>query len=116
MNRALTRQERIRRRPEFLRVQQQGVRSKGRYLTLFVLPNDLHVTRLGIIATRRLGHAVVRNRAKRLVREIFRVNKAKAGPTSLDIVVMPRPGFSDVPIDAIQSDYRSTLRRYDRSR
>lgn len=112
MIRTLTRRERIRRRPEFLRVQQGGVRTRGRYLTLFALPNDQDVSRLGVIATRRLGNAVIRNRSKRLVREIFRLNKGRSG---LDLVVLPRPGFDGLAFQILQADYRSVLRRYERS-
>ena len=35
---------------------------------------------------------------------------------AVDIVVMPRPGFSDMPFDTLQADYLSTLRRYEQSR
>ena len=97
-------------------MQQQGVRTRGRYLTLFVLPNDLEITRLGIVATRRLGGATCRNRSKRIVREIYRLNKNQYDGPAVDIVVMPRPGFSDMPINTLQIDYLSTLRRYGRSR
>ncbi|MCY4659754.1 MAG: ribonuclease P protein component [Acidobacteria bacterium] len=107
MRRSLTRRERIRRRPEFQRVQQGGVRSRGRYLTLFTLPNGMDVTRLGIIATRRVGGAVRRNRAKRRVRELFRHRKGRPG---IDMVVLVRPVVPDVPIDALEADYRRTLR------
>ncbi len=112
MTRTLTRRERLRRRPEFLRVQHRGVRTQGRYLTLFALANGQDVTRLGVIATRRLGNAVTRNRSKRLVREIFRLNKGRAG---LDLVVLPRPGFSGVRFETLQTDYRTTLRRVESS-
>ena len=93
-------------------MQQCGVRTRGRYVTLFILPNDLDVNRLGIIATRRLGGSTRRNRSKRLVREIFRLNKSRPG---LDIVVMPRPGFSDAPFFTLEADYRTTLQRYERT-
>ena len=56
-------------------------------MTLVIHRNSLRVSRLGIIATRRLGNAVRRNRAKRLVREVFRRNKTALG---LDIVVLPQ--------------------------
>ncbi|MCE2543260.1 MAG: ribonuclease P protein component [Acidobacteria bacterium] len=112
MNRSLTRRERLRRRPEFLSVQRTGVRTRGRYLTLFVLPNRQDVTRLGVIATRRMGGAVRRNRSKRVAREIFRLNKRRRG---FDIVVLPHRGFSDAPFLALQADYRATLRRGQRS-
>ena len=78
-------------------------------MTLFVLPNDSGVTRLGIAATRRLGGAVRRNRAKRLVREIFRRNPAAAG---LDIVVAPRRELLDGPFPSLEADYLSILRRH----
>ena len=48
---------------------------------------------------------------KRLVRELFRLNKAMTGTLGLDIVVMPRPGFSDVPFDTLQADYQSAVKR-----
>jgi len=107
---------RVRQRPEFLRIQGQGDRVRGRHLTLFVLPNDLEVTRLGIIATRRLGGATSRNRSKRVIREIFRLNRGEHAGFNLDIVVLPRPGFSEKTFDILQADYLNTLRRYARSK
>lgn len=112
MIQALLRHERLRRRPEFLKVQQNGVRTRGRYLTLFILPNNLDVSRLGIVATRRHGGAIRRNRVKRLVREIFRCNKCRPG---LDIVVLPRPGCLDVSLLTLESDYRAVFRRYEQT-
>ena len=81
-------------------------------MTLFVLPNRQDVTRLGVIATRRMGGAVYRNRSKRLVREIFRLNKGRPG---FDVVVLPHRGFNVAPFLALQADYRVTLRRGERS-
>ena len=81
-------------------------------MTLFVLPNRQDVTRLGVIATRRMGGAVIRNRSKRLVREIFRLNKGRRG---FDVVVLPNRGFNTAPFLALQEDYQVTLRRGQRS-
>ena len=106
--RTLTREERIRRRPEFLEIQHRGVRTRGRYMTLIGLPNARMLCRLGIVAPRRLGKAVRRNHAKRRVREFFRHNKPVAG---LDIVVLPRREFLDAPFAVLLDDYRRTLRR-----
>ena len=109
---ALTRRERLRRRPEFLAAQRNGARTRGRYLTLFVLPNRRDVSRLGVIATRRMGGAVRRNRYKRLARELFRLDK---GPGGFDIVVLPHRAFGAAPFLTLQADYRSALRRGQRS-
>ena len=82
-------------------------------MTLFVLPNGLPVTRLGVAATRKLGGAVSRNRAKRLVREVFRQNKSATG---LDVVVVPRRELLNAPYASIETDYRTTLERHPRPR
>jgi ribonuclease P protein component len=106
-----TSRERIRRRPEFSRVFDAGTRSHGRYMTLVIWPTDSEVGRLGIVATRKLGGAVQRNRAKRLVRELFRRHK----PANLDIVVLPRRELLDVDFASLEADYRAALRRHRRS-
>jgi ribonuclease P protein component len=102
------RHERVRRRAEFKQVYDRGVRIHGRYATTFVLPNTLPVARLGIAATRKLGGAVVRNRAKRLIREIFRRNKPAPG---FDIVVVPKRELLDATLSAFEAEYRQSVER-----
>ena len=102
----LTAAERIRRRPEFNRVYEQGSRASGRYLSILVLRRSGGVSRVGIVATRRLGGATHRNRAKRLIRELFRLNKPIE---SLDLVVMPRPELLSVPFSKLEIDFRAAV-------
>ena len=105
---SLRRDERIRRRAEFRQVYERGTRIHGRYSTLFVLPNKQVSGRLGIAATKKLGGAVQRNRAKRLIREVFRRNKISAG---LDVVVIPRRELLEASLTALETDYRAALAR-----
>lgn len=102
------RHERIRRRPDFQRVYEQGARIHGRYSTVFVLPNQLPAGRLGIAATKKLGGAVQRNRAKRLIREVFRRNKIAKG---FDVVVIPKRDLLDASLTVLEADYRTLLER-----
>jgi ribonuclease P protein component len=105
--------ERIRRRPEFERVYKDGARIHGRFMTLFVLPNGGTTPRFGVAATRKIGSAVERNRAKRLAREMFRRHKIAAG---LDIVIVPRREMLDAPFASLEADYLAVLERHRRDR
>ena len=104
----LTRPERVRRRPEYLAAYERGTRLSGRLMTVFLLENGQASPRLGIAATRKLGDAVERNRAKRLVREVFRRNKPQAG---FDVVVIPRREMLVADYGTVEADYRAILRR-----
>ncbi|MBI2188635.1 MAG: ribonuclease P protein component [Acidobacteria bacterium] len=105
---ALPAAERIRRRPDFERVYSEGTRVRGRFMDVVMLPNGGTVSRLGVAATRKLGTAVVRNRAKRLAREVFRRQKVAAG---LDVVVIPRREMLHAPFASLEADYGAALDR-----
>jgi ribonuclease P protein component len=99
----------LRRRREFQRVFDQGRRTHGRFVTLIAAPTDAAATRLGIVASRKLGGAVVRNRAKRLIREMFR--KATYGGRPVDLVVIPKNTLLTADVEGLKQDYANALRR-----
>lgn len=103
-----TRHERIRSRTEYQQIYERGLKLHGRLFTLFRLPNSVDVGRLGIAATRKLGGAVARNKAKRLIREVFRRNKPGPG---IDIVVVPRRELLDASLTALEREFRHMLER-----
>jgi ribonuclease P protein component len=77
-------------------------------MTMFTREREEGVARLGIAATRKMGAAVARNRAKRLVRELFRHHKPS---TPVDVVVVPRRELLDAPFARIEAEFESLLRR-----
>jgi len=61
-------------------------------------------TRLGIIASRRFGGAVDRNRAKRRIREVFRRNRASL-PKGIDLVVLPRTALLKASFSSLEQNF-----------
>jgi ribonuclease P protein component len=101
----------LRHRAEFKRVYDKGVRYRGRLMTCFAARNDVGSPRLGIAASQKIGNAVIRNRAKRRARDVFRARKPLTG---LDIVIVPRREMADAPWPHVEADYRAALQRFER--
>lgn len=106
-----TKASRVRRRAEFTRVFDLALRAKGRYLTVLMAPNTAGTARLGIVASKKLGDAVRRNRAKRLIREVFRQNSPLPGGAGVDVVVIPRRELFDATFASLDADFRSAVTR-----
>jgi ribonuclease P protein component len=102
---------RIRRRSEFGTVFDGGSRLHGRFFTFLVRPNQSTGSRLGIVASRKFGGAVQRNRAKRLIREMFRQLGPQAASRAIDLVVIPRRELLTAEFTQIVKDFGSTWRR-----
>jgi ribonuclease P protein component len=106
---------RLRSREEFTAVQQRGRRVACRSLTLLAMPNTLGHDRLGIVASRRIGGAVTRNRAKRRIREIFRQRdrsaRAEDGRRALDLVVIARREVATAPFEEIARELVAAIGR-----
>lgn len=104
---------RLKARHEFQAVQTQGRRAATRFVTLLALPNQHSVDRLGLIASRKFGNAIMRNRAKRRLREIFRHLEpdlaGERGPLTLDLVAIPKRALLDAPFPVVAADFRTAL-------
>jgi len=102
-------------RDEFTAVQQHGRRVATRTLTLLAIPNTLGRDRLGIVASRRMGGAVTRNRAKRRIREIFRQRDGNAravdGQRALDLVVIARRESATAPFADVEKELVTAIGR-----
>ncbi len=86
-NLRFSRNFRIRKSCEFRTLYQSGNKKSGGFYTAFFLPGKFGISRLGVVASKRLGNAVVRNRQKRLVREAFRKKKGEFQQV-LDLVIV----------------------------
>jgi ribonuclease P protein component len=93
MSETLGPRERIRRTSDFAFIYKKGARFRGTYFSLIYLPSASGLSRLGVVAGRKVGGAVVRNRVKRWMRDAFRRNKRLLA-RPFDVVVVARTGIA----------------------
>jgi ribonuclease P protein component len=97
---------RVRKRVEFLKIQDNGLRVSTPRFVLILSANAVPLSepRLGITASRRVGNAVVRSRAKRLIREAFRATRA-LWPAGVDLVVIVKRSTEDTKLDSVVAEF-----------
>src|SRR3990167_4720480 len=88
-----TKAERLLRKKEFDKVFDEGKVFKNKFLVLYVAPGAQKCSRMGLVVIKKIGNAVRRNRVKRLLREVFRLNKNRL-TVPVDIVIIPRNTFT----------------------
>jgi ribonuclease P protein component len=108
MNERLTPAERIRKKNDFASLYRQGNRLRGRLFTLVFLKNELGHARLAVVASRKVGSAIVRNRVKRRFRELFRREKGLLREP-LDLIVIARPETGEAAWADLRDAYISAL-------
>ncbi len=76
----LNRDFRIRQNKDYRRIYRSGKRYSNRAGLVYVTPSAKESVRIGFVATKRIGHAFARNRAKRLMKEVYRLHRHKLKP------------------------------------
>ena len=98
-------------RRDFRAAYEDGAKQHGRLVVVFARPRAEGGLRLGLTATRKAGGAVVRNRARRRMREIFRRWAATAPEVSVDLIVNISEQATRSPFAALSSEVTALLTR-----
>ena len=93
-------QDRLLKRPEYLKLSEEGQRLFSRYFIVVYASGKHSVSRLGITVTKKIGPAVVRNRLKRLCREYFRFHRDELDAV-VDINIIARRAAAQAANDEL---------------
>ena len=108
MKRAVTLKENY----EFRRLYQKGASAVGGGMVLYCRKNRLGNNRLVVTVSVKLGHAVVRNRARRRLREVYRLNGDKLRQ-GYDIILVARTRTATAPWKDLNSTFLRLCRKLD---
>jgi ribonuclease P protein component len=106
----LPRARRITRGGDFQRARVSGRRLAVGCLVLNWIEALEGPGRVGVITSRKIGNAVVRSRARRLLREAFRLNQARVA-RPVDVVLVARQSIVDKGLADVEGDFVVALRR-----
>ena len=108
MKRAVTLKENY----EFRRLYQRGKSAAGGTMVVYCRKNKLDHNRLGLAASVKLGHAVVRNRCRRRLREVYRLNSPQMRK-GYDIILVARGKTATAPWKELNSTFLKLCRKLD---
>ena len=93
---------------EFRRIYRRGRSAVSPCLVVYCQKNRRGQSRLGVTVSTKLGHAVVRNRVRRRLREIYRLNSEKM-PAGYDIIIVARVRAAETPYRKLERHYLRCL-------
>ena len=112
-NRKLGRHERITQQCEYKEVITKGRILTGKRFKAYVLANGAAKRKAGFIAGRSVGGACQRNRARRLLREAYRLVKPRTAPSGFRIVFVAARGITEARLREVQTDMEGLLESCD---
>ena len=105
------RSRRLKQGRDFLRIKAQGKRVVcGCLVANFLMSDDASPTRLGVITSRKIGNAVVRSRARRLLREAFRLHQREL-VSPVDLVLVARASIAGKKFAEVERDLLQVMQR-----
>ena len=98
----------LKKNSDFRRLYSKGKSTVNPYMAVYCRRNGRGVNRVGYTVSTKLGHAVVRNRVRRRLREIYRLNREKM-PAGYDIIIVARVRAAETPYRKLERHYLRCL-------
>ena len=95
---------------DFRRIYRKGRSAVSGGVVVYCLPNKQGKSRLGLTVSTKVGKAVVRNRTRRRIREVYRLNEEKFQP-GWDIVVVARTRAVEAPFEKLTASYLTLAKK-----
>jgi ribonuclease P protein component len=115
MSEAYGPRERIRKKKDFSDLYGNGGCFRGKFFNLIFRPNELGFSRMSAVASRKIGNAVQRNKARRRAKELFRRQKDLV-PGTMDMLVIARMGICQADWTELFKQYQAAMKYIARSR
>lgn len=103
-------QNKLKKNKQFQAVYKTGKSYANKYLVIYILPNRGSECRVGFAAGKRLGSAPKRNRAKRLLREAFRLNQHRL-KSGFDLIFIARIPLIGLDFDSVNRNFNELINR-----
>lgn len=101
---------RLRKNIDFQKVYKNGKSIPDKYLVIYINRNDENFNRVGFTASKKVGKSVIRNRARRLLKESFRNNNDDL-KTGFDIVFIARVAIKDANYNEVEKSMSRVLKK-----
>ena len=98
----------VKQNSDFRRIYRRGRSAVSGGVVVYCLKNRKGMSRLGITVSTKLGHAVVRNRVRRRLRELYRLHRQEMLP-GYDLIVVARVRAVDMPYAKLEKQYLRCL-------
>lgn len=106
---SLSYSEKLHLQKDFIKVFKKGLKFDNKAIKIVAYKNEgRRIRRLGLVTPRKVGTAVIRNRTKRRLREIFRTNKHSLEP-GLDLIFISKPETASLDYGSLKKIILSSL-------
>ena len=96
---------------DFQLVYKKGKSASSKYMVIILLKNHAGTNRLGVSVSKKMGHAVIRNRIRRRLKEAFRLLDVRLN-RGYDLIILPRQPICDATFAEIETQMRYCLRKH----